>query len=1219
MRRRAVQTLLLLFVGVGSSATLCVRQARAQVLYGSVTGTVTDQSGAVIPSAQITISNESTSLKRETTSDTSGQFRILDLPEGTYTIMVTATGFQAFKKTGIPVVIGQVNSQDLQLAVGSTAQEVTVQASAVVLQTQKAVVQTAISSYAVSNLPLNTYRNFQSVALLAPGVFSTSGISGNYPNSIADTPERSFNINANGLPPRINTTRVDGATNLFIWLPNHMLIIPPAESIQEVNVQTSNYDVEKGLTAGAATDVITKSGTNQIHGSLYGFNTNNALIARYYFDYTNQKPALNIQNNYGATVGGPIKKDKLFYFFNWDGYWQRQGEFATSLIPPEAYRNGDFSSALGAKLFDANGRPVNVCTTEGQTVQLQQGMVFDPKTGNLSNATGRCVFSSGGNLNVIPTSRMNAGALNYWPLLRQPALTGPITASTAYNDFVTKTADFNREIYTWRLDWNRNDRHTVWGKWTIQTGNYTEPFDYGEAGGNGTGFSHQFAQTGTLGTTWTVTPTHVLTGHLGFTRMSENALPPGFGQPLGQSILGIPGTNQPYGNILYTGLPGISMAGWAGLGSLNSWEPVQRNDWTLTASANLTWIHGKHEFRTGVDIAHKHLNHFQPEILCCPRGYILMGQGNTSINLPANPANPTSGQFMNLYTSSTPSASSFAGTGFSPFLQNSVAAFDIGQIAQTQTSEQYIKATAHDTQTGIYFGDRWRVTPRLTADLGIRWEYFPIITRDGIDKFELYVPFGPGSAQNTMYFGGLGGNPTHLGVHSSKTLFDPRVGLAYQVNEKTVVRAGFGMSNDTMPLERPLRGFYPLTIGAANFVPSSAISSGCDSVPTSASCLFPYATFAQGIPLIQNPDISSGKINPPTDVVIGALAGPGEFKRGYVISWNAFVQRELPLNLIVNVGYVGNHFVHELNGQQINAAPLTGGSAGEPLSLFGRYTQDTFLFQGYLDSNYNGLQISVNRRTSGGLFLQGSYTYSRAMSYTNDNSWENALLYNCPPSSLMPRGCRPLNYGPANFDHTNMFRMAFVYDLPFGAGTKHSSSSKVANAIIGGWQVNGIFTAFSGDPLRITQNVNNIDTPGTSPAPFLVSPAKYIKGNATFNSTTGSFPGLYWFNPTSFVPNTTTNNVGYLTPQLGWLRGPGLWQLDASLFKNFKLSERWSLQIQANALNFFNNPHFSDPGTGGAANGNTCTNYSGQCLGGFGQITGSYGQRIIQFGAFIRF
>jgi len=167
--------------------------------------------------------------------------------------------------------------------------------------------------------------------------------------------------------------------------------------------------------------------------------------------------------------------------------------------------------------------------------------------------------------------------------------------------------------------------------------------------------------------------------------------------------------------------------------------------------------------------------------------------------------------------------------------------------------------------------------------------------------------------------------------------------------------------------------------------------------------------------------------------------------------------------------------------------------------------------------------------------------------------------------------------------------------------------------------VNGLFTAFSGDPLQITQDVNNINTPGTSPAPFLVSPAKYIKGDATFNSTTGSFPGLYWFNPTSFVPNTTTNNVGYLTPQLGWLRGPGLWQLDASLFKNFKLSERWSLQIQANALNFFNNPHFSDPGTGGAANGNTCTNYSGQCLGGFGQITGSYGQRIIQFGAFIRF
>ena len=197
------------------------------------------------------------------------------------------------------------------------------QASAVVLQTQKADVHTEISSYAVQNLPLSTYRNFQATELLAPGVFSTSGISNSYPNSIADTPERSFEINSNGLPAHDNITRVDGATNLFIWLPDHMLVVPPQESVEEVNVQTANYDVEKGLTAGAAVDVVTKSGTNQLHGSLYGFHTDDALNATNWYNHGSNT---GILNNDGVAIGGPIKKDKLFFFGNWDGSWQHQAE-----------------------------------------------------------------------------------------------------------------------------------------------------------------------------------------------------------------------------------------------------------------------------------------------------------------------------------------------------------------------------------------------------------------------------------------------------------------------------------------------------------------------------------------------------------------------------------------------------------------------------------------------------------------------------------------------------------------------------------------------------------------------------------------------------------------------------------------------------------------------------------------------------------------------------
>src|ERR1700688_582110 len=368
-------------------ALLLVRPLHAQVLYGSVAGTVSDPSGAVVAGAQVTITNEGMGLKRQTTTDADGTYRVLDLPQGNYTIAVTATGFKWLKIANVSVVIGQVNAKDVQLQVGTATQEVTGEESAVALQTQKADVHTEISSYAVQNLPLSTYRNFQAAELLAPGVFSTSGISNSYPNSVADTPERSFEIYSSGLPAHDNTTRVDGATNIFIWLPDHMLVVPPQESIAAVNVQTANYDVEKGLTAGAAMDVVTQSGTNQLHGSLYAFHTDDALNAKNWYTKGDNT---GILNNDGVTVGGPIKKNKLFFFANWDGTWQHSAEGFTDIVPTDDMRAGDFSKYLGPVVPGAT-----VCTSTaagiGPNVPLQQGMVFDPTTGN-ADGTGRCVF-----------------------------------------------------------------------------------------------------------------------------------------------------------------------------------------------------------------------------------------------------------------------------------------------------------------------------------------------------------------------------------------------------------------------------------------------------------------------------------------------------------------------------------------------------------------------------------------------------------------------------------------------------------------------------------------------------------------------------------------------------------------------------------------------------------------------------------------------------------
>lgn len=1187
MRKSVLGFSLCLLLAVCFWAAVSPQPVSAQVLYGSVTGTITDQTGAVVPAVQITLTNDNTGLKRQTSSDAAGIFRVPDLPQGTYTIDATAAGFRPLKQTNIVVTIGQVNAQDLQLTVGAASQEITVQASAAVLQTQKADVHTEISGHAIQNLPLNVYRNFQAVTLLSPGVFSVSVIQDSYPNGLASGPERSLSIYSNGLPSRSNTTRIDGATSINLFLPDHMLTIPPQETIQEVNVQTASYGVEKGMSAGAATDVVTKSGTNEIHGSLYAFHSDNALVARNFFDY-NPKKAKRIHNNDGVTLGGPIKKNKLFYFLNWDGYWERKNSASTGLIPPMDYRAGDYRSALGLPLFDSTGKPVNVCTTEGGITQLRQGMVFDPTTGNQTDGTGRCAFSSNGQLNVIPTSRIVKGAQNFWPLLRAPQLAGPVTANTAFNDYFTNNTAFTRQIGTGKVDWNRNDRHTIWGKWTLQDATVSQPMEYGDAGGsNGfTGFIR--TQTATVGHTWTLSPRLVLTGHVGLSFQKTDTVAGIHGKPLGQEVLGIPGTNEPTSDERYSGFPYISMVGWYGLGNADSSTPYTRRDFTLTISQNLAWLRGRHEIRMGVDLGRNQLNHFQPE-LCCMRGAVYSSQGNTSINLPANPAIPTNGQYMDLYTSATPSSANYVGKGFSSYVQNSIAAFNLGLLSQVDKSVQNIEFRTRSMQYGAYIGDRWKATQKLTFDLGLRWEYYPMLTRDNEAKFDLYD-----ASTNTLMFGGIAGNPTHLGVTTSKKLFDPRAGIAYQINDATVMRAGFGIANDTMPMERPLRGYYPFVIAASNFVPSSFVSG-----------FLPYTTFAKGIPLLKGPDISSGKINPPSDVAIGSMA-PGEFKRGYVESWNFSIERRLPLEVLLNVAYVGNHFVHEMNGLELNAAPLGAGSAGQPLAKFKRYIT-TPQYQGYLDSHYHSLQVSLNRRTAKGLFLQGAYTWSKAMAYVDDNTYGNQIQFNCPPSPAMPKGCLQYNYAPASFDRTHMLKMAFVYELPFGAGKKFNSSAKAVNAVIGGWQINGIFTGLTGAPLNLTQS-SRLNTPMTTQKPNVVASPSYIKGQAQF----GVYSGLYWFDPSTFAPNLATDSIGNIPRRLSWLRGPGILQMDASLFRHFKIKERTDLEVRMEAVNATNSTHFGDPNT-------SCSIVGNACLGSFGQIRSAFGQRIVQLGATMRF
>src|SRR2546422_3940849 len=281
-----------------------VQCADAQVLFGSVSGTVTDQSGAGVPKAHVTLTNKATSIQREADADESGHYTITDVPPGEYDLKVTASGFKPLTQTGLRVAANTVMNGDAKLQVGAVTEQVTVEASAVTLQTEKTDLHTELTSKAILDMPLNQYRNFQTLINLVPG--ATPGV---FQNAIADTPERGLSTNINGTNRNNNNTRVDGAADVFVWLPHHAVYIPPAETIQEVNISTTNFDPEQGMTGGAAITVITKSGTNQLHGVLFEYHEDQVLRARQFFEPPPPaRKGKSILNDLGGTFGGPIIK-----------------------------------------------------------------------------------------------------------------------------------------------------------------------------------------------------------------------------------------------------------------------------------------------------------------------------------------------------------------------------------------------------------------------------------------------------------------------------------------------------------------------------------------------------------------------------------------------------------------------------------------------------------------------------------------------------------------------------------------------------------------------------------------------------------------------------------------------------------------------------------------------------------------------------------------------
>jgi hypothetical protein len=443
---RRLVVILLAVAALAMSAT----SASAQILYGSITGIAKDAQGAAVPGATVTIVNKETNLTRDTVTGGDGSFTLNNVLPGPYDVKISLTGFREAVRTNVPVTIGEISRVDMTLEVGALTETVTVASEAQLLQTDKADVHTELKSDEITSMPLNRFRNYQALINLVPGTTPMA-----FGNAETDTPARSLATNVNGQVNTNNSTRTDGATNMNIWLPNHNMYISPAETIDTVNVSTSSFDAEQGMAGGAAVTVITKSGTNNFKGTAFEFFNGDKLNATPFNFGTTPGATAKLPvnaNTYGGTIGGPIAKNRVFFFGSFEGYKRNQSLFTFFSVPDEKIRRGDFSGAV-----NTNG-------------SLQQ--IYDPNTG--TNGVGRTQFDG----NVIPTGRLDPIALKVLQLYPLPNVAGIGAGGLTNNYRRQEDRHVDRKNYDYKMNWNRTTAQQIWGKFSYMNANVDDLTNY---------------------------------------------------------------------------------------------------------------------------------------------------------------------------------------------------------------------------------------------------------------------------------------------------------------------------------------------------------------------------------------------------------------------------------------------------------------------------------------------------------------------------------------------------------------------------------------------------------------------------------------------------------------------------------------------------------------------------------------------------------------------
>jgi len=1044
----------------------------------TLVGIVSDSTGAVVPDASVLLVNTATDFQRTVITNAQGQYTAASVPAGSYRIAVEKVGFQKLERENITLPSAATVNVDLTLLVGSNAETVTVNEAASLIQSQSGVVSSLVDSKQMVALPLAT-RNFTDLVLLTPGAH-TGSASNLAEGGSAYSIRGGANFSVNGSIAAANSYLIDGIYDRNLWL-NTLVMVPVVDSIQEYRVMTSNFNAEYGEAAGAITTVSTKSGSNQIHGSVWEFLRNDQMNANSYFaKQSGVKRAPYRRNTFGATVGGPIVRNNTFFFGDYQGIRQSTPQTSTTTIPTLAQRQmvrtGNFAG-LGTQIYN----PYSATGT--------------------GSAARRTPFSN----NQIPTSLLDPAAVKLVDLLPDP------TNSNAINNYTIAPAlTQDTDQFDVRIDQNLNASDRLFFKYSFDQTEQITPgtirtADSGVAtvgpyigtGGKGTRTPLR-TQSGTLGYSHVFTPATLLEAHAAIVRWRAEVTPLGAAYD-SATALGIPGINY---NALSGGLPGFTIANFSPLGDTSTYP---ENSYVTTFQYDGDIIHtvGRHTIKAGFLFLRHRFNGFSA--------------------FPVRGTYDFNGQFTRQIGSTSAATS--------------LADFALGATDAANRNILTGEFGMRIFQLAPYIQDSWRATDRLTIEYGARYE----VSAPPYEVHNRWANFDVSSG--LLRVAGLNGNGRRLRNFDLNT-FSPRVGLAYGLDaqKKTVVRAGFGMS------------FVDTLAGGAQLYKNLPYYFA--QVTTTDSAGAPATRLSDGFSTPVAPD--------PNDTAAISTGSPTAWdvnlRQTGVFQYSLGVQREIRPDVIADISYVGTRSEHLLiNSLNLNQSrPGPGGqNPRRPYYTINPNLVNVAYRTAAGDASYNSLQVHVEKRTSKGLNFGASYTYAKYLSDVgNPNGGGNG--------DIQDHSCIRCNWGPTPDDFRHTFVFNHVYELPFGKDRQYFSHGPLAQ-IVGPWNLSGVWSLHSGSPFTVFygSNVSNSAGGGTQ-RPDRIGSGRLASGRTTsryFDTAAFTAPALYSF-----------GNSG-----TGILTGPGYFNVDLTLERQFVVTERIRADLRGESFNTFNRANFNNP------------------------------------------